>query len=484
VYNIGPRRGVLGLPRRVTENGIRTPPKGAATLLFVGPSLVWCAEYIGSGEVILATRTGAILGTAALWAVVAGVFLKFWIGVSGARYTVCTGEGMIDMFDRIPGPRHWVVWVVLVAQLAAATVAIGSLASAAGAFVASLIPIPPYWAGWLVSILAVVVVWSGAFNLLKVVMSALVAVVVLGVGYVAAHVLPPFATLLAGLAPQAPTVPAWAVAQGISPDPWRELLPLLGWSAGGFASQVWYSYWVLGAGYGAAAGRRDGEAADVAALQQTTHRDARRIRGWCRVVYADATLAMVIGIAVTAAFLVAGTGVLGPRQIAPEGPEVAVSLAEIFSLRWGRLGGVLFLLGGTAALVSSQVGQLAGWPRLLADALRIGVPAFGRRFAWKTRFRMFLIFFLFSNMVVVYTLGLQPVLLVKMGAVLDGLILTPLQALWVAAGLYVVMPRLFPDEAWRVLRPHWAFGAGLAVAFLVFGFFCAVQIGVVLGAAG
>jgi Mn2+/Fe2+ NRAMP family transporter len=445
-------------------------------LLLVGPSLVWCAEYIGSGEVILATRAGAVLGTAALWAVVAGVFLKFWIGVSGARYAVCTGEGMIDMFDRIPGPRHGVVWIVMIAQLAAATVAIGSLASAAGVFVSSLVPLPPYWGGWLVTIFAVAVAWSGAFDLLKVVMSALVLIVVLGVGYVAVHVLPEPATLLAALVPQTPSVPAWAAARGINADPWRELLPLIGWSAGGFASQVWYSYWVLGAGYGAGAGRGPGEAADVAALGRTSREEAARIRGWCRVVYTDATLAMVIGTLVTAAFLVAGAGILGPRQIAPEGPEVAVSLAEIFSLRWARLGGILFLLGGTAALVSSQVGQLAGWPRLLADALRIAAPAFGRRFTWTTRFRIFLVFFLFTNMVVVYTLGLRPVFLVKMGAVLDGLLLTPLQALWVAAGLYVVMPRLFPEEAWRVLRPHWVFGLGLGVAFLVFGYFCAVQL--------
>jgi Mn2+/Fe2+ NRAMP family transporter len=449
-------------------------------LLLVGPSLVWCAEYIGSGEVILATRTGAVLGTGAIWVVVVGVFLKYWIGVSGARYTVCTGEGMIDMFDRMPGPRHWVVWIVMVAQTAAATVAIGSVASAAGVFVGSLLPIPPYWGGWLVSIFAVVVVWSGAFDLLKVVMSVFVVVIVLGVGYVALHASPGITALLAGLVPQAPPVPAWAVAQGISDDPWRELLPLLGWGAGGFASQVWYTYWVLGAGYGAAAGRSYGQPADVRALRQTTRAGALRIRGWCRVVYTDATLAMVIGTVVTASFLVAGAGVLGPRQLAPEGPRVAVSLSEVFSAQWGRLGGVLFMLGGAAALVATQVGQLAGWPRLLADALRICLPGFPRRLAWKAQFRMFLLLFLFTNMVIVYTLGLQPVVLVKTAAILDGLLLTPLQALWVAAGLYVVMPRLFRDEAWRVIRPHWGFGVGLAVAFLVFGYFCVVQMRVVL----
>ena len=100
---------------------IQKPPGGLAIMALIGPSLIWCAEYIGSGEVILATRTGAILGTTILWAVVVGIFLKYWIGMSGARYTVCTGEGMIDMFNRIPGPSHWVVWMVLIVQFICAT---------------------------------------------------------------------------------------------------------------------------------------------------------------------------------------------------------------------------------------------------------------------------------------------------------------------------------------------------------------------------
>jgi len=449
-------------------------------LLLVGPSLVWCAEYIGSGEVILATRTGAVLGTGVIWAVVIGIFLKYWIGMSGARYTVCTGEGMIDMFDRIPGPSHWVVWIVLVAQLAAATVSIGSIATAAGIFVSGLLPVTPYVGGWLVTILAVLVAWSGLFDLLKMVMSFFVVVIVLGVCYVAAHVLPGPAVLMQGLVPQTPSVPVWAVAQGVSENPWREILPLLGWGAGGFASQVWYTYWVLGAAYGAAAGRAYGCPADPATLKRLTRGEAERLRGWCRVVYMDATLALAIGTAVTVAFLIAGAGVLGAKQLAPDGPDVAISLSAVFSSRRGSAGGFLFMLGGAAALIATQIGLLAGWPRLLADAFRICVPGFERRLVWKRQYRLFLLFFLLTNMLIVYTLGLTPVLLVKLGAVLDGLLLTPLQALWVAIGLYVVMPKLFDPEVAKILRPHWVFGAGLAIAFLVFGYFCVFQLPYVL----
>lgn len=467
--------------------GMSSAPTGLAILAVIGPSMVWAAEYIGSGEVIVATRTGAILGTGILWALVIGVFLKFWIGMAGGRYTVCTGEGMIDMFDRIPGPPHWVVWIVLVAHLAAGAFSIGALATAAGIFVSSLFPADrmpeglaehfPTLCGWGVTFFALGVVWSGTFGVLKKVMSFFVLIVVIGVIYVAAHVLPSTAEFLANFGFHVPHVPEWALKmEGVSSNPWKEILPLLGWSAGGFASQVWYTYWVIGAGYGATAGRGYGRAADVASLRTMSGETARKVKGWCRVLYSDATLAMVIGIAVTSAFLIAGAGILGPQQTAPDGAQVALKLSSIFSSRWGAAGGFLFVLAGAAALVSTQVGQLAGWPRLLADCFRICIPGFNRKLPWKWQFRLFLLFFMCTNMILVFCFKEKPVFLVQFAAILDGLLLTPMQALCVAGGLFFVMPRILSPEAARVLRPHWIFAVGLIVAFLVFGYFCAFQI--------
>ncbi len=460
-----------------TNFGIAIPPKGLAILTLVGPSFVWASEYIGSGEVILATRAGAILGPSILWAILIGIFLKYWIGMSGARYTVCTGEGMIDMFARMPGPRNWVVWLVLIAQFASATVAIGSIASAAGVFVNSLIPISPYFGGWLVTIFALLVVWTGIFDIMKIIMSLFVLIIVLGVLYVAFTVIPSLSGQWGSSLFHVPTVPAWASAiEGVSANPWREILPLMGWAAGGFASQVWYTYWVIGAGYGATKGRGYGKAADVTMLKNMTRTVALKIKGWCRVVYTDATLAMVIGNVVTAGFLIAGAGILRPGKLAPKGPEVAITLSTIFSTKWGAFGGFLFMVVGAVALIGTLIGILAGWPRLLADSFRICFPGFKRRFSWKTQFRIFLVFFFCTNMIIVYTLGLEPVILVKLSAILDGLLLTPLQAIWVAIGLYFVMPRLLSKEAKEILKPHWLLAVGLGLAFLVFGYFCVFQI--------
>jgi hypothetical protein len=383
---------------------------------------------------------------------------------------------MIDMIARVPGPRNWGVWITLVAQLAAGTIAIGSLAAAAGIFVHSLLGIPPIIAGWLVTLFALAVVWSDVFNFLKFFMSIFVVIIVIGVFYVSITVFPSFGIFLKGFLFDVPAVPEWALAMdGVQANPWREILPLLGWAAGGFASQVWYTYWVIGAGYGASAGRGYGRPADDNMLKNMSAATATKIKGWCRVVYADASLAMIIGVVATGGFLIAGSGVLRPNQLAPEGPQVATTLATIFSARWGGFGGLLFMIAGACALIGTQIGQLAGWPRLLADSMRICFPKFNEKYQWKTQFRMFLGYFFLTSMIIVFSFGLKPVFLVKIAAILDGLLLTPLQALWVLSGLYIVMPNMLSNDAQKILKPHWIFAFGLVAAFFVFGYFCIFQ---------
>jgi amino acid permease len=83
-------------------------------------------------------------------------------------------------------------------------------------------------------------------------------------------------------------------------------------------------------------------------------------------------------------------------------------------------------------------------------------------------------------MIIVFCFEEKPVVLVKISAIFEGLLLTPLQAILVAVGLFVVMPKLLSAEAARVLRPNRIFAVGLIIAFLVFGYFCVVQMPSVL----
>lgn len=459
------------------QPAVRQAPRGMLLLLALGPGLMWCGEYIGSGEVILSTRAGAIYGVSLLWVPVIAIFAKFWIGLAGAHYTVTTGEGMIDMMSRTPGPRNWVLWPVFIGQISSGAIATSALASVAGVFAAYFIPVSSVLLGWLIVLAVIALVWSGKYNPLKHVMSLLVLLIIIGTFTVAFVTWPGLNAIVHGLFGfEIPPTPAWAGDGGAPKSPWVEILPLLGWAAGGFASQVWYTYWVLGAGYGMAHGRGYGKPLDEARLRSLDEDDAIRLRGWRRVVTADASMAVIIGIGVTAAFMIAGAGVLGVNKVAPDGSEVALQLSQIFGDRWGEMGAHLFVLAGLAAMISTMLGQFAGWPRLLADCGRILIPGVAK-WSWKRQFRTVLVLYAVSNMVIVYTFGLKPVFLVKLGAILDGLLLTPLQAVAVGWVLYVVMPRFFSPKVRPILKPHPILAFGLGLAFLVFAYVCVFQLG-------
>ncbi len=460
------------------KSKIKMPPKGLAILAMVGPGLVWAGEYIGSGEVILCTRLGALLGVAILWAPMMAIFLKYVIGLAGARYTTTTGEGMIDMFSRMPGRGNWAVWIVLVGQFCAATVSISALASSAAAFIHALVPLNQVMLGWGVTLFCVAVVWGNKFDPIRYIASALVLVMVIGVIYVALKVTPTAGELAAGLFGfKIPEVPQWALASGVATkNIWAELLPVLGWAAGGFASQVWYSYWVLESGYGQAANSGFGLRADEKMLSEMDVETATRIKGWCRVVNVDATTALIVGSLVTACFVIAGAGVLGKMQMAPDGPQLAIQLSEIFSQFWGSTGAVLFLAAGVAAMVSTNLCQFAGWPRIMADCLRVLFPAMAERHAPHKVRRVFVLFFLVSNMLIINTFGVNPVGLLKVGAILDGLLLSPLQAIIIIYALVVVLPGMLSKEAAAILKPGKMIISLLAISALVFGYFALVKI--------
>jgi hypothetical protein len=264
--------------------------------------------------------------------------------------------------------------------------------------------------------------------------------------------------------------------ESVNDSAWQEILPVLGWGAGGFASQVWYTYWVIGAGYGATAGRGYGKSADLKSLGAMSRDTAQRIKNWCRTLYVDSSFAMVLGVLVTGAFLIAGAGILGVEHMAPGNDDMADVLSEVFARRWDAVGGFLFKLCGAVAMISTLMGQLAGWPRLLADSCRLCIPGFDRRLRWKTQFRIFLIMFFCTSVLIVCVLGRQPISLLKVSSILEGVLLIALQAAAVGIGLFFVMPKMLSKEAYGVLKPGWIFAAGLLGTLIFYGYLCVTQV--------
>lgn len=285
-------------------------------------------------------------------------------------------------------------------------------------------------------------------------MTILVGILVLGILYTGFRMIPSFGSLISGLfVIKIPEVPAWAAEKYQVTNSLREMVPVLGWAGGGFTSQCWYSYWVLGAGYGMARLGQQGRGAQESLLREMTIEEAKRVRGWLRMVKADTLMAAFIGVVVVIGFVASGAGVLNPKEILPAGAAVALNVAEIFNHTFGRIGHYLFLLGAFAALFSIEIATFTGWPRLLSDCTRLLFPKL-EKVPWQKQYRAWIIFFAFTNMILVYTFHWRPVILVQAAATLEGAFLIPVQGILVLLGLYYVVPQTIFSPSSGDLSPR------------------------------
>ena len=109
------------------------------TISIIGPGLLVAATGIGAGDLATASFAGSHLGTAVLWAALAGAFLKFVANEGLARWQLATGttllEGVVRHFGRLTGwffLGYLVFWTFFVAS---------ALMSACGVTLHALIPV-------------------------------------------------------------------------------------------------------------------------------------------------------------------------------------------------------------------------------------------------------------------------------------------------------------------------------------------------------
>jgi len=107
------------------------PPRGIwATLRQLGPGMILVGGIVGSGELIMTTRLGAVAGFGLLWFVLLSCFLKVVVQAELARHTISSGETFLTVFNDLPGPSvrrprwltlHWLAVVLIASTVALAT---------------------------------------------------------------------------------------------------------------------------------------------------------------------------------------------------------------------------------------------------------------------------------------------------------------------------------------------------------------------------
>ncbi len=81
------------------------PPRGIrATLRHLGPGMILAGSVVGSGELIVTTKLGAVAGFALLWFVIFSCLVKVVVQAELARHTIASGQTFLRVFNSLPGP--------------------------------------------------------------------------------------------------------------------------------------------------------------------------------------------------------------------------------------------------------------------------------------------------------------------------------------------------------------------------------------------
>ena len=93
-------------PYSRSTSEFKEPPRGfRKTLRHLGPGMILAGSVVGSGELIITTKLGAVAGFALLWFVLVSCLVKMVVQAELARYTIASGQTFLRTFNDLPGPR-------------------------------------------------------------------------------------------------------------------------------------------------------------------------------------------------------------------------------------------------------------------------------------------------------------------------------------------------------------------------------------------
>lgn len=412
----------------VTTDPLPVPPRTlGAKLARIGPGILLAAAAIGSGELILTPRAGALFGLSVGWVIVVSIVYKLALTLGLAHYTIATGEDIFEGFSHLPGPRNWFVWVLGAVFLVGA-VGYSGIALACGSALFAMFPALSMiqWAMIVVGVVFLLLL-KGAYGPVEKAAFVLSLILIAGVIYSLGVFHPEPAWLLRTSVPRIP------------PGSGQTLISLLGWTAGGVSTLI-YSFWIIEKGYA----HRRADGAPPA---------PEDFRHWVSLARMDAGLSYALMLSVSLAFLAIGSialGTAGPNggPLVPARDETAAVLSRMLTEAAGPHARWIFLVAALAILSSTIIGLVDGKSRGLRTAIYIIAPR-SRRWSALGWYRLGITMLCLVIFALLFT-G-QPVVLIVIVSALEA----PILSLSAVMLIYLLHSRLRreyrPGLLWHVV---------------------------------
>jgi Mn2+/Fe2+ NRAMP family transporter len=296
----------------------------------IGPGLLLAATGIGVGDMVSSTIAGAEYGLTLVWALVAGVVIKFAITEGAARWQLATGKTLVEGWrDHLPRAAvlaffaYFVAWSYIVSS---------ALVAASAMVPAAVMPAIPLAAwGFLHAVAAFALVWVGRYD-------RFLAIIKWFVGLKFGAVIGSVALILLWSGAD------WSRTGAREGFSTAYTLSLIG-GVGGTVTLLSYAYWMREAGWSGP--RRLGAAR------------------------ADLTVSFSLVFLFCLSMIFLATQIDWTGQILDEGPRLCLLLADRIGQEVGPAGRAVFLLGFWGAAFGSVLGVWHGVPFLFDDWIHL-----------------------------------------------------------------------------------------------------------------
>ncbi|MFO7830490.1 MAG: Nramp family divalent metal transporter [Desulfuromonadaceae bacterium] len=344
------------------RNWVSTAPEGKEKIRWYGPGLMWMLSAVGTGSILFTPRVASLYQYQLLWLMLLVVFFMWVMIREMARFSVVTGYTMLEGMHTLKGPRDWAIWIIYIPQLIAAAVGIAGLCAVVGSTLGNFLPGSNLIYGLLVLFACTGLTGTGKYAFLERISRNMAIVLLLMVVVSAAVMFPGISEVTSGFQIQWPTDSDLYV-----------ILPWVGTILAGSMGIVWFGYWTATRGYGGGLAGREGDEEVVDRENKSKYESQarqtriRRASDWLPISSGTAALGTITGLIVLVSFMILGAELLAPKNLLPQGTDVAIDLAVMLSEIWGPTGKWLMIIIVVIALAGSVLANQDGWGRSFAD---------------------------------------------------------------------------------------------------------------------
>jgi hypothetical protein len=315
---------------------------------YFGPGAILASMTIGAGNIVLAPRVGAwaLPAYSALWIITFAMITKGLTAYMATRYSLLSGEHIMTLFARVR-PRGWINIVSIIIGFALLPFMIATFLTILGNVLTLFTNVGNYFI-WGVSI-GLLIAFFGFFGTLRVMeIVQLTCAIFLAIGAIVAVMVvnPDWLSVLEGLVTfQVPRVATWVTAEDII------AVPIL---------------LQMAAVYGTMNGVYSDFTAYIAWWRQKTAEKKISLKSEAFTgMKVDLLLSLLIVAIFTIAFMVAGTVILGQKQIVPNGVDLISAQREIYATINPFIGMYLYPLAVLIVIAGTIYAGMDAVPRMI-----------------------------------------------------------------------------------------------------------------------